>query len=212
MGKSVEYYLSKGYDRKMAEYFASGRKRITKVVPRNDFTLLLSFDNGETRLYDAGPLLQAGTVFAPFREWNNFRRVYLDEDHSVCWDIDPNVDSNEVWNNKVDLCPDSCYVETVVLLSKGEIDSKKVRVEFSLEDMDMSGFQKGATYEQIKAYVLEHTGLKVSSLYISQIKRKCGLDVGQNYNLSKKEDAKVPKCPPEKEAAIRDALKYFQMI
>lgn len=113
MGKSVEYYLSKGYDRKMAEYFASGRKRITKVVPRNDFTLVLSFDNGEIRLYDARPLLQAGTVFAPFREWNNFRRVYLDEDHSVCWDIDPNVDSNEVWNNKVDLCPDSCYVDSV---------------------------------------------------------------------------------------------------
>ena len=112
----------------------------------------------------------------------------------------------------VDMFPHSGHVETVVLLSKGEIDSKKVRVEFSLEDMDMSGFQKGATYEQIKAYVLEHTGLKVSSLYISQIKRKCGLDVGQNYNLSKKEDAKVPKCPPEKEAAIRDALKYFQMI
>ena len=112
----------------------------------------------------------------------------------------------------VDMFPRADHVETVVLLSKGEIDSKKVRVEFSLEDMDMSGFQKGATYEQIKAYVLEHTGLKVSSLYISQIKRKCGLDVGQNYNLSKKEDAKVPKCPPEKEAAIRDALKYFQMI
>ncbi len=111
-----------------------------------------------------------------------------------------------------DLFPRCAHVETVVLLSKGEIDSKKVRVEFSLEDMDMSGFQKGATYEQIKAYVLEHSGLKVSSLYISQIKRKCGLDVGQNYNLSKKEDAKVPKCPPEKEAAIRDALKYFQMI
>lgn len=112
----------------------------------------------------------------------------------------------------VDLFPRTKHCETVVLLSKGEIDSKKVRVEFSLEDMDMSGFQKGATYEQIKAYVLEHTGLKVSSLHISQIKRKCGLDVGQNYNLSKKEDAKVPKCPPEKEAAIRDALKYFQMI
>ena len=112
----------------------------------------------------------------------------------------------------VDMFPRADHIETVVLLSKGEIDSKKVRVEFSLEDMDMSGFQKGATYEQIKAYVLEHTGLKVSSLYISQIKRKCGLDVGQNYNLSKKEDAKVPKCPPEKEAAIRDALKYFQMI
>ena len=102
--------------------------------------------------------------------------------------------------------------ETVVLLSKGEIDSKKVRVEFSLEDMDMSGFQKGATYEQIKTYVLEHSGLKVSSLYISQVKRKCGLDVGQNYNLSKKEDAKVPQCPPEKERAIRDALKFFHLI
>ena len=112
----------------------------------------------------------------------------------------------------VDLFPRTAHVETVVLLSKGEIDSKKVRVEFSLEDMDMSGFQKGATYEQIKAYVLKHTGLKVSSLYISQVKRKCGLDVGQNYNLSKKEDAKVPQCPPEKEAAIMEALKHFQML
>ena len=112
----------------------------------------------------------------------------------------------------VDMFPGTGHVETVVLLSKGEIDSKKVRVEFSLEDMDMSGFQKGATYEQIKAYVLKHTGLKVSSLYISQVKRKCGLDVGQNYNLSKKEDAKVPQCPPEKEAAIMDALKHFQML
>ena len=112
----------------------------------------------------------------------------------------------------VDMFPGTGHVETVVLLSKGEIDSKKVRVEFSLEDMDMSGFQKGATYEQIKAYVLEHTGLKVSSLYISQVKRKCGLDVGQNYNLSKKEDAKVPQCPPEKEAAITEALKFFGMI
>ena len=111
----------------------------------------------------------------------------------------------------VDMFPATANVETVVLLSKGEIDSKKVRVEFSLEDMDMSGFQKGATYEQIKAYVLEKFGLKVSSLYISQIKRKCGLDVGQNYNLSKKEDAKVPQCPPEKEAAIMEALKHFQM-
>ena len=212
MGKSVEYYLSKGYDRKMAEYFASGRKRITKVVPRNDFTLVLSFDNGEIRLYDARPLLQAGTVFAPFREWNNFRRVYLDEDHSVCWDIEPNVDSNEVWNNKVDLCPDSCYVETVVLLSKGEVDSKKIRVEFSLEDMDMSEFQDGATYTQIKDYVLEHSGLKVSNLYISQIKRKCGIEVGKNYNLPKSEDSRQPQCPPEKEKAIREAFKYFGII
>ena len=78
--------------------------------------------------------------------------------------------------------------------------------------MDMSGFQKGATYPQIKEYVQEHSGLKVSSLYISQVKRKCGLDVGQNYNLSKKEDTKQPQCPPEKEKAIMAALKYFGML
>lgn len=112
-----------------------------------------------------------------------------------------------------DLFPRCAHVETVVLLSKGEIDSKNIRVEFPLEDMDMSEFQDGATYPQIKAYVLEHSGLKVSSLYISQVKRKCGLDVGKNYNLPKSEDTRqVPTCPPEKEKAIRDALQYFGMI
>lgn len=103
-------------------------------------------------------------------------------------------------------------VETVVLLSKGEIDSKKIRVEFSLEDMDMSGFQKGATYEQIKAYVLEHTGLKVSHLYIAQIKQKYGIIERENYNKPKSENSKQPKCPPEKEVAITEALKFFGMI
>ena len=112
----------------------------------------------------------------------------------------------------VDQFCETVHVETVVLLSKGEIDSKKIRVEFSLEDMDTSGFQQGATYEQIKGRVLEQTELKVSSLYISQIKRKCGLEVGQSYNLSKKENAKQPQCPPEKEKAIREAMKYFGMI
>ena len=112
-----------------------------------------------------------------------------------------------------DLFPACAHVETVVLLSKGEIDSKNIRVEFSLEDMDMSEFQDGATYPQIKAYVLEHTGLKVSSLYISQIKRKYGLEVGKNYNLPKSEDARqAPTCPLEKENAIREALQYFGMI
>ena len=112
----------------------------------------------------------------------------------------------------VDLFPRTRHVETVVLLSKGEVDSKKIRVEFSLEDMDMSEFQDGATYPQIKEYVLEHTGLKVSNLYISQIKRKCGIEVGKNYNLPKSEDSRQPQCPPEKEKAIREAFKYFGMI
>ena len=112
----------------------------------------------------------------------------------------------------VDLFPSTVHVETVVLLSKGEVDSKKIRVEFSLEDMDMSEFQDGATYTQIKDYVLEHSGLKVSNLYISQIKRKCGIGVGKNYNLPKSEDSRQPQCPPEKEKAIREAFKYFGMI
>ena len=112
----------------------------------------------------------------------------------------------------VDLFPGTAHVETVVLLSKGEVDSKKIRVEFSLEDMDMSEFQDGATYPQIKEYVLEHTGLKVSNLYISQIKRKCGIGVGKNYNLPKSEDSRQPQCPQEKEKAIREAFKYFGMI
>ncbi len=112
----------------------------------------------------------------------------------------------------VDMFPWTSGVETVVLLSKGEVDSKKIRVEFSLEDMDMSEFQDGATYTQIKEYVLEHSGLKVSNLYISQIKRKCGIEVGKNYNLPKSDDSRQPQCPPEKEEAIREAFKYFGMI
>ena len=112
----------------------------------------------------------------------------------------------------LDLTPGTESVETVVLLSKGEVDSKKIRVEFSLEDMDMSEFQDGATYTQIKDYVLEHSGLKVSNLYISQIKRKCGIGVGKNYNLPKSEDSRQPLCPPEKEKAIREAFKYFGII
>lgn len=111
----------------------------------------------------------------------------------------------------VDMFPKTVHVETVVLLSK--LNTKQhIEVELNLDELDLTSAESKATYDEIKAYVLEKHGLKVSSLYISQVKRKCGLDVGQNYNLSKKEDAKVPQCPPEKEAAIMDALKHFQMI
>ena len=111
----------------------------------------------------------------------------------------------------MDMFPRTVHVETVVLLSK--LNTKQhIEVELNLDELDLTSAESKATYDEIKAYVLEKHGLKVSSLYISQVKRKCGLDVGQNYNLSKKEDAKVPQCPPEKEAAIMDALKHFQMI
>ena len=119
--------------------------------------------------------------------------------------------------------------ETVVLLSKGTkglvdlcsarteverrlVDSKKVKVDFSLEDMDLSEFKGKATYDQIKDYVLEQTGLKVSSLYIAQIKKKCGLDVGENFNLPKSENARQPQCTPEKEEATMQAFRHFGII
>lgn len=111
----------------------------------------------------------------------------------------------------VDMFPGTAHVETVCLLSK--LNAKQhIEVEIKMDELDLTAAESKATYDEIKEYVLEKHGLKVSSLYISQVKRKCGLDVGQNYNLSKKEDAKVPQCPPEKEAAIMEALKYFQMI
>lgn len=115
MAKSIEYYLSKGFDNKMAEYFASGRKKITGVIPNDDFTLTISFDIGEKRIYNAAPLLKPGTVFETLADLNNFRRVYIDDEHCISWDINPNIDSNLVWNNKVDLCPDSCYVDSIPL-------------------------------------------------------------------------------------------------
>ncbi len=112
----------------------------------------------------------------------------------------------------VDMFPMTNNCETVVLLSKGEIDSKKIRVEFSMEGMDMSGFQNDATYGQIKERVLEQTGLKVSSLYIAQVKQKHGIIERENYNKAKSENVRQPQCPPEKEQAIEEALKYFGMI
>ena len=111
----------------------------------------------------------------------------------------------------VDMFPRADHVETVVLLSK--LNTKQhIEVELNLDELDLTAAESKATYDEIKAYVLEKYGLKVSSLYISQVKRKCGLNVGPNYNLSKKEDAKVPQCPPEKEAAIMEALKHFGMV
>ena len=110
-----------------------------------------------------------------------------------------------------DMFPGTVHCETVVLLSQQKPDDT-IEIDLDLDELDATTAETKATYEEIKAYVWDKHHLKVSSLYISQIKRKCGLEVGQNYNLSKSENPKVPKCPPEKEAAIMDALKHFQMI
>ena len=111
----------------------------------------------------------------------------------------------------VDLFPRTGHVETVCLLSKLKAEHH-IEVDLNLDELDLTAAESKATYDEIKAYVLEQFGFKVSSLYISQIKRKCGLEVGKNYNLAKSENAKVPACPPEKEKAIRAALEHFRVI
>ena len=103
------------------------------------------------------------------------------------------------------------HVETVVLLSQQKPDDT-IEIDLDLDELDATSAETKATYQEIKDYVLKEFGLKVSNLYISQVKRKCGIEVGENYNLPKSENARVPQCPKEKEDAIKAALKYFAMI
>lgn len=105
----------------------------------------------------------------------------------------------------------SGHVETVVLLSQQKPDDH-IEIDLDLDELDATSAELKATYQEIKDYVLKEFGLKVSSLYISQVKRKCGIEVGENYNLPKSENVRVPQCPKEKEEAIKAALKYFAMI
>ena len=111
----------------------------------------------------------------------------------------------------VDMFGQGGNVETVCLLSKLHAD-QHIEVELQMDELDLTAAESKATYEEIKDYVLEHSGLKVSSLYIAQVKEKCGIIERVNYNLPKSENSRQPKCPPEKEAAIREALEYFRMI
>ena len=107
--------------------------------------------------------------------------------------------------------PEENTVETVVLLSQQKPDDT-IEIDLDLDELDATSAETKATYQEIKDYVLKEFGLKVSSLYISQVKRKCGIEVGENYNLPKSENARVPQCPKEKEDAIKAALKYYAMI
>lgn len=105
----------------------------------------------------------------------------------------------------------SSHVETVCLLSK--LQSKEhIEIEVAMDEMDLTSSESKATYEEIREYVFEHTGLKVSHLYIAQVKQKYGIIERENYNKPKSENAKQPQCPPEKEKAITEALKHFGMI
>lgn len=102
-------------------------------------------------------------------------------------------------------------VETVCLLSKLQA-KQHIEIDLNMDELDLTDAEKKATYQEIKDYVLEHSGLKVSSLYIAQVKQKCGIIERENYNKPKSEDAKQPQCPPDKEKAIKEALQHFGMI
>ena len=104
------------------------------------------------------------------------------------------------------------HVETVVQISKGTIPVKYVRVEFNLEEMDMSGFQYGASYKKIQRWIQEKYGFHVTNLNIAQVKQEHGIIERENYNKPKSEDSKQPGCPEEKKAAIEEALRFFHMI
>ena len=107
-----------------------------------------------------------------------------------------------------DMFPMSGHIETVCLLSK--LNTKQhIEIALSMDELDLTDAEKKATYQEIKDYVLEHSGLKVSSLYIAQVKQKCGIIERENYNKPKSEDAKQPQCSPDKEKAIKEALQYF---
>ena len=111
----------------------------------------------------------------------------------------------------VDQFSRSYHTETVALLSKLDVD-KHIDVEIKLDELDLTSAESKATYAQIKQYILEKFDLKVSTLYIAQIKKKCGIALREHYNKSKKEKQVIPQCTPEKEEAIMDALRHFKMI
>lgn len=194
----IEHVLSEYKDRKRAI-------EAEQLTSQNVYKILIYFDKLYAVMEDADKRALLTTLI---KEINVFEEEQANGQwlKSIVLNL-PIIESN--MNISLD---NGSHVETVVLLSKGMVDNRKVKVDFSLEDMDLSEFKGKATYEQIKAYVLEQTGLKVSNLYIAQIKKKCGLDVGENFNLPKSENAKQPKCTPEKEEAIMQAFKHFGII
>ena len=142
-------------------------------------------------------------VYIPERDWICSRIPIVPKAKWICF-------RERTYSNDIHSVLSS-HVETVVLLSQQKPDDT-IEIDLDLDELDATSAELKATYQEIKDYVLKEFGLKVSSLYISQVKRKCGIEVGENYNLPKSENARVPQCPKEKEEAIKAALKYFAMI
>ena len=142
-------------------------------------------------------------VYIPERDWICSRIPIVPKAKWICF-------RERTYSNDIHSVLSS-HVETVALLSKLDVD-KHISVEIKLDELDLTSAESKATYAQIKEYVLDKFGFKVSTLYIAQIKKKCGIELRKNYNKSKKENQIVPQCTPEKEEAIMDALRHFKMI
>ena len=142
-------------------------------------------------------------VYIPERDWICSRIPIVPKAKWICF-------RERTYSNDIHSVLSS-HVETVVLLSQQKPDDT-IEIDLDLDELDATSAELKATYQEIKDYVLKEFGLKVSNLYISQVKRKCGIEVGENYNLPKSENARVPQCPKEKEEAIKAALKYYAMI
>lgn len=142
-------------------------------------------------------------VYIPERDWICSRIPIVPKAKWICF-------RERTYSNDIHSVLSS-HVETVALLSKLDVD-KHIDVEVTLDELDLTSAESKATYAQIKEYILEKFDLKVSTLYIAQIKKKCGIVLREHYNKSKKEKQVIPQCTPEKEEAIMDALRHFKMI
>lgn len=113
MERDFDWYVKNGFDARTARYFAGGTRTISSVSAGGNYTLVLDFDNGERRVLDCKRFFGPGSAFEPLRAPEAFRRVFLDENGNVAWDVDPDVDSSVHWENRIDLCKDSCYLNSV---------------------------------------------------------------------------------------------------
>ena len=182
--------------------------RQEKISADNVYQLLLSFD----KLYNTFTEAEQRDFMRSFIERID---IYPEKPENGCWIR--NIVFNfpmPVKGKEITALPleSESTVETVVCLSKGDVKSKKIRVEFSLEDIDTDGFKKGATYNAIRDWIKAKYGYRVTNLNIAQVKQKHGIIERENYNKPKSPDSKQPGCPEEKVKAIEDAMRHFQMI
>lgn len=115
MPKSYEFYISKGFDSKAATYFSQGRRKPIKVIPKNNYKLLITFDNQEQKILDVSTLIKEGSVYYLLKDLEVFNRCYIDSENSICWDKDPNIDSSKIWSNKIDIGADNCYLNSIII-------------------------------------------------------------------------------------------------